>query len=400
MKVYIKPSIAHGEIIAPPSKSVSHRALICAALSGGSTVRNTALSDDIKATIGGLSSLGANVRICNDTVNLGGIDICKTTNAKIDAFESGSTLRFLIPVAMLGGGETTFSGTDRLFCRDLSVYEKITKEQNIRFIKGQNSLVVGSGLKSGRFKVRGDVSSQFISGLMFALPLLEGDSFIEITTPLESAPYVYMTVKMLSFFGVVVEERESGYFIRGGQAYQNREIAVEGDYSNAAFLDAFNLLGGFVKVSGLMSDTTQGDSIYKEYFKTIKAGGVFDISDCPDLAPVLFVLASVFSGAVFTGTHRLKIKESDRAVALKEEIGKFGGEMIIGENEVVVKKKKLHAPRIAIDSHNDHRIVMAMSLLASRYGGEISGAQAVNKSYPEFFNDIMKLGIEVDINGN
>lgn len=397
MTVYIKPSTAHGEITAPPSKSAAHRALICAALSVGSTVDNVVMSNDIKATLGGLISLGADAVISGGTVKIGGIDFKTAATAQINAFESGSTLRFLIPLALLSGKKTVFTGTARLFNRDLSVYESIAAKQGILFSKSNNSLTVCGELKSGEYKVRGDISSQFISGLMFALPCLEGDSIIEFTSPVESKPYIDMTVKMLSRFGVTVIPRKNGYFIEGGQTYKSQNVTVEGDCSNAAFLDAFNLLCGSVKVNGLCADTAQGDSIYKEFFTRIKRSGSFDISDCPDLAPILFALAAEFSGAVFTGTKRLKIKESDRVLAMKEELGKFGGRIIAGDNEVIVENTKLHASAEPIDSHNDHRIVMAMSVIASRYGGIITGAEAVNKSYPEFFSDIKKIGIEVDI---
>lgn len=396
MTVYIKPSTARGEITAPPSKSAAHRALICAALSPGSTVNNVAMSDDIKATLGGLESLGAHAVFIGNTVTIGGIEIGNIPGARINAAESGSTLRFLIPLALLSGKKTVFSGSGRLFDRDLSVYAEIANSQGILFSESGNSLVVCGKLKSGEYRVRGDISSQFVSGLIFALPCLAGDSYIEFTTQIESKPYIDMTVAALSRFGVCVTQRENGYFIEGGQSYKNGCVTVEGDWSNAAFLDAFNLIGGDVKVRGLSADTLQGDKIYKEYFARIKEGGSFDIGNCPDLAPVLFALAAEFSGAVFSGTRRLRIKESDRALAMKTELAKFGGELIIGDNEVTVRNKKLHTPTSSLDSHNDHRIVMALSILASRYGGCITGAESVNKSYPGFFGDIKKLGIEVD----
>lgn len=397
MTVYIKPSTARGEITAPPSKSVAHRALICAALSSGSRVRNIELSDDIEATLGGLRSLGADIEISGGAVTAGGLNKTDIAATEIYANESGSTLRFLVPPALLCGKQITFRGKSRLFSRDLSVYEQIAAGQGIEFIKREDSLTVCGRLQSGVYKIRGDISSQFVSGLMFALPLIPGDSFIEFTTAVESKPYIDMTVRVLSDFGVIVTPRENGYFIKGGQSCKSREYTVEGDYSNAAFLDALGALGGFVTVKGLSPDTAQGDRVYKTFFADIKNGGSFDISDCPDLAPVLFTLAAEFNGAVFTGTRRLKIKESDRAAAMAEELGKFGGELTVGENEVIVKNTKLHAPNEPLSSHGDHRIVMALSVLASRYGGIIEGAEAVNKSYPGFFGDIKKLGIEVDI---
>ena len=397
MTVYIKPSTAHGEITAPPSKSVAHRALICAALSAGSTVNNVAMSNDIKATLDGLRCLGAYAVFTGDSAKIGGIETDNIPGARINAAESGSTLRFLIPLALLSGKKTVFYGSTRLFDRDLSVYEEIANNQGILFSVSANSLTVCGKLKCGEYRVRGDISSQFVSGLMFALPCLTGDSLIEFTTPIESKPYIDMTVDALSRFGVYVTPLENGYYIKGGQSYKSNNVTVEGDWSNAAFLDAFNLIGGDVKVCGLSADTLQGDRVYREYFARIKDGGSFDIGNCPDLAPVLFALTAEFSGAVFRGTRRLKIKESDRALAMKTELAKFGGELVIDDNEVTVRDTVLHAPASPIESHNDHRIAMAMSILATRYGGCISGAESVNKSYPCFFGDIKKLGIEVDV---
>ena len=396
MKAIIKPSAAHGAVAAPPSKSEAHRALICGALSGGSVVSNIALSDDIKATLGGLAALGADIEISGNRVNIGGIDINNMPVALIDAHESGSTLRFLIPLALLSDKQAAFSGTKRLFSRDISVYAKIANEQGLLFDKTDNSLTVCGKLCSGKFSLRGDISSQFFSGLMFALPLLNGDSTITVTTPLESAPYANMTVDILSRFGVSVNFAENRFYIPGGQKYGGCVFNVSGDYSNAAFLDAFNLFGGNVTVAGLSENTVQGDSVYKEYYSQIKNGGTFDLSNCPDLAPVMFALAAEFGGAHFTGTARLKLKESDRAAVMQEELEKFGGEIILGDNEVTVKKTVLHAPIEPLCSHNDHRVAMALSVLASRYGGVITEAQAVNKSYPGFYSDIKKLGIEVE----
>ena len=398
MTVYIKPSVACGEITAPPSKSISHRALIAAALTNGSKVNNIAQSEDIKATIGALKTLGADIKINNNSAEIGGFIPQKASHCKIDAKESGSTLRFLIPLCMMCGKKVTFTGAKRLFQRDLSVYEKIAGEQGIVFLRTENSLTVNGCLKSGEYNVRGDISSQFISGLMFALPLLQDDSYIRFTTLPESRPYIDMTVKVLSSFGIVITPLENGYFIKGGQVYNTGEITVEGDCSNAAFLDAFNLLGGSVSVEGLAPETLQGDSIYKDIYKKIKSGGSFDLSDCPDLAPILFALAAHFKGGRFTGTARLRIKESDRAAAMRKELSKFGTKLTVKDNEVIVEESTLHAPKELLNSHNDHRIVMALSVLLSVCGGKIEGAEAVNKSYPEFFLDIKKIGIEVEIN--
>ena len=399
MEVYIKPSKAHGKICAPPSKSASHRALICAALSGEGRVDNLIFSDDIKATISGLSALGAQIKTGKEDVIIS-TPVHKTPTAQINCNESGSTLRFLLPLSLVFCKSIEFTGTKRLFERDLSVYEEIAQNQGIIFSKNENSVALYGKLKSGNFSIRGDISSQFVSGLMFALPLLDGDSFIEFTTEVESRPYIDLTVEMLNAFGVIITPLKNGYLIKGGQKYKSKNITIEGDYSNAAFLDALNLLGGDVKVEGLSPDTAQGDRIYKNYFNTVKQGGVYDVSSCPDLAPVLFTLAAMFSGACFKGTARLKIKESDRAEAMRGELSKLGADILVNENEVIIKKAELYAPKCPLYSHNDHRIAMALSLILSRYGGILQGAEAVSKSYPSFFNDIKKLGIEVKTNDN
>ncbi|MBO4693527.1 MAG: 3-phosphoshikimate 1-carboxyvinyltransferase [Clostridia bacterium] len=400
MTVYINPSKANGVISAPPSKSIAHRALICAALSGGSKVFNIEYSNDIKATLKALERAGANASINGDTITIGGLKPCELSDVSVDCAESGSTLRFLIPLSMISGAQVIFKGSKRLFKRDLSVYSEIAKLNGISFILSGDSLTVSGRLKAGVFTVRGDISSQFISGLMFALPLLDEDSSIEFSSPLQSKPYVDITIAVLSCFGVEIENTENGYYIKGNQQYKCFDYIVEGDYSNAAALDAFNLFGGQVAIDGLNPDTHQGDRVYKNIFKTISSGGSYDLSDCPDLAPLLFGVSAFLSGARFIGTARLKIKESDRANAMKEELEKFGAKIFVYDNEVIVEKSPLHAPILPLNSHNDHRIVMALCPLLSVFGGEIYSAEAVNKSYPSYFNDIKKLGIGVKINDN
>ena len=397
MIVYIKPSKASGTVTAPPSKSVAHRALICAALSAGCKVENIEQSEDIKATLGALRSLGAKVQVCKTGVTLGGLSVDRITETNIFANESGSTLRFILPLCMLSDKKITFTGAKRLFARDLSVYGDIASKNGVEFSLSEDSLTVKGKLSRGKYRIRGDISSQFVSGLMFALPLLDGDSEIEFTTPVSSKPYIDITVKVLSDFGVKITETENGYFIKGNGRYNASDYRVEGDYSNAAPLEAFDLLGGNVTVRGLSENTAQGDRVYKEIFKTLKSGGCYGLNNCPDLAPLLFALAAAFSGARFTGTARLKIKESDRALAMKEELSKFGADISVSSDEVIIRKAKLHAPDCILDSHNDHRIVMALSLLLSVYGGAINGAEAINKSSPGFFKVLKNLGIEVEI---
>ncbi len=399
MKIKIYPSVANGKVAAPPSKSIAHRALICGALSGGSVVNNVAFSNDVAATIDCLSALGASLNINGSSLNIGGLNIFNPQeNAMLDCNESGSTLRFLIPLCLVSGKKTTFKGAKRLFERPLSVYESICQEQGILFEKGENELTVCGRLKSGSFRIRGDISSQFISGLLFALPLLDGVSIIEIIGNFESESYVDITLAVLSEFGIKITRAGNRFIILGNQRYKNREFTVEGDCSNAAFLQALNVIGGSVEVGGIPKNTLQGDRVFKEIFEAMENGErEFDLSDCPDLAPILFAVAAVKGGATFTGTARLKIKESDRGAAMTQELKKFGIDAEVGENYVKIGSSAVKPPSEPLFGHNDHRIVMALSVLCTLVGGEIEGAEAVAKSYPDFFDVLKQLNIGLDI---
>ena len=398
MIVTIEKSTAFGEIKAPPSKSMAHRYLICAALSEKSTVKNLDFSEDIKATLGCLEGLGARVKINGDTVSIGGISPSEPVlKKKLFCNESGSTLRFLIPLCLLKNEEITLTGTKRLFQRDLSVFEGICNAQGHKFLKTDADVTVNGRLSGGRYTVRGDISSQFVSGLMFALPLLEKESVIDITGKSESSSYLGLTLKALADFGVRISRiDENTMYIKDSQSYKNRDLEVEGDYSNSAFFDAFNLIGGNVAVKGLNEDSTQGDKANKEFYpQLLKGKPEIDISDCPDLGPVLMTLAAVLKGAVFTGTHRLKIKESDRGMAMAEELSKFGCKVDVEEDRIEVFPCKLQKPILPLSGHNDHRIVMAVSLLCTLTGGKIYGAEAVSKSLPDYFDRLKKLGIKL-----
>ena len=399
MRVEIQPCRPHGTVMAPPSKSMAHRLLICAGLSAGeSTVRRLAFSEDVKATIDCLRALGAEIVIDGDTAFVRGTDVTKAIGrvAGLPCRECGSTLRFFTPLCMLCGEERVLSGSRYLMTRPMSVYEDIAQKQGVSFMRSDESITVRGRLQSGVYEVRGDISSQFISGLLFALPLLDGDSEIHILPPVESKPYIDMTVQALADFGVTIESDGCIYKVRGGQRYKAADVTVEGDHSNAAFFEALNHAGGEVIVDGLREDSLQGDRIYKFLFKKIKTGsGPIDISDCPDLGPVLFAVAALHDGAVFTGTRRLRIKESDRAAAMKEELMKLGITVEVGENEVIVRPGKLKKPTKILFGHGDHRIVMALSVLATKTGGIIDGAEAVNKSFPDFFEKLKGLNAEV-----
>ncbi len=396
----IKKSTAYGSVKAPPSKSMAHRYLICAALSNKSTVKGVAFSEDIKATLNCLKALGAETNIEGDTVSLKGININKPiSSSSLFCNESGSTLRFLIPLCLIFGTEITLNGTERLMSRSLSVYEDMCSDLGIKFTKSKTSVTVNGKLTAGKYSVKGDISSQFISGLMFALPLLKGDSTIEITGNIESSSYLDMTVKALADFGVRISRiDEHTIFIKGEQTYKPRTVTVEGDYSNAAFFEGLNTIGGNVGIRGLKRETCQGDAVYKKLFKgLIRECPTIDISDCPDLGPILMTVASANNGARLTGTHRLKIKESDRGTAMAEELAKFGVKVELKENEITVYKAELKTPQLPLYGHNDHRIVMSLAVLSTLTGGEIYGAEAVNKSFPDFFKALSSIGIDLEV---
>ncbi len=402
MNVTITPSVAVGNINAPPSKSCAHRLLICAALSEGkSLIKNIGTNDDIVATVSCLRALGAKIEINNNVAEIYGINSdSKKEVLNLFCNESGSTLRFLIPLSLVFANKVSFTGSKRLLERPQSVYEELFKEKGCYLEKADNSLLAEGELKSGTYKMPGDVSSQFLTGLLFTLPLLDGNSEIVLTTPLQSSPYVDITIDVLSQFGINIEKtNENKFFIKGNQKYLPQELSVEGDWSNAAFLDAFNLIGGKVTVEGMNNSSFQGDKVYRDFYKELKKGTpTLDISDCPDLGPILIACAALCNGAKLVGTKRLKIKESDRAEAMRTELSKFGIDITVNEDDVIIPKKDIKNPTKMLDCHNDHRIAMSLAILCSKVGGTLIDAQCVNKSYPEFFEDIKSLGIQYTIN--
>lgn len=396
MNVTIMPGVASGKINAPPSKSCAHRLLICAALADGrSVIENIGTNDDIAATTACLRSLGANIQIDGSRAVVDGISLGKRKdNVELFCNESGSTLRFLIPLSLVCSESAVFTGSDRLLERPQSVYEELFSEMDCYLKNDGKRLVAGGELKSGTYKVRGDISSQFLTGLLFTLPLLKGDSELVLTTPLQSSPYVDITIDVLKQFGVVIERSPNGFFIKGNQTFLPQSLSVEGDWSNAAFLEAFNLIGGAVVLEGMNEESYQGDKVYRSFYNELKNGTpVLDITDCPDLGPVLISCAALCNGATLTGTKRLKIKESDRGAAMQAELSKFGVEITVNDDEIIIPKAELKAPKENLNCHNDHRIAMSLAILCSKVGGTLEEAQCVNKSYPEFFDNIKTLGI-------
>ncbi len=401
MVAEIFKSTAKGEITARASKSYMHRALIGAALCNGETViKNVASSEDITATTECLKQLGAEFTFCDDSVKVKGIKQKeRLKNINLFANESGSTLRFLIPVSLLFSDKVEFTGSKRLLERPQTVYEEVLPTKNCFINRDSEKITVGGNLKGGLFQFKGDISSQFLTGLLFTLPLLTEDSEIRLTTDLQSSPYIDLTLEILNEFGVCIERPdERTFIIKGNQQFKPAELYCEGDWSNAAFLDAFNLIGGSVKVSGLNKDSTQGDKIYKKYFEELKNGTpILDITDCPDLAPILMTIASILNGATLKGTSRLKIKESDRGEVMKKELAKFSADITVLENEIIIKKSDLTHPTENLCGNNDHRIAMSLAVISSVFGGKIENAECVNKSYPLFFKDCEQLGIKFNL---
>lgn len=399
MKVTITKSQASGTIVAPPSKSYAHRVLIAAMLADKPcTIYNIELSQDILATLHGLKTLGKMVDYQDGIVHVQGKILLDKLpeHLYIDCMESGSTLRFFIPILLLTGKTITLQGTKRLITRGIQEYQPIFQKQGIQIEHAEEAITLHGQLKSDHFVLAGNISSQFITGLLFALPLLPQESTITLTTPLESKPYVDMTLEVLRAAGIEVEEREDGYHVVGHQHYLAQDYAIEGDYSNAAFLDALNYVGGHVTIQGLNPQSKQGDRVYTTYFSLLSQGYAhIDMAHCIDLGPILFCFAALMHGGHFTHTSRLKIKESNRIEAITQELAKCGVLCIEGEDEVWIDNTHLHAPKEELEGWQDHRIVMALSILLSVLGGIIHGAEAIHKSYPHFFDDLIQLGIEV-----
>lgn len=402
MNITIKPSRLHGSITAPPSKSMAHRLLICGGLaSGTSFIHGISDSEDVSATLDCLAAIGARYQKNGDTVEITGIDIRTAAPliSNLNCRESGSTLRFFIPLCLMNGEKIRLSGTRKLLSRPLDVYETICREKKLHYFQCPDFVEVGGRLPSGEYRIPGNISSQFISGLLFALPLCAGDSTIAITPPIESRSYLGLTLEALQNFGVSAIWRDDRTLhIPGGQIYHPSEVAVEGDYSNAAFFAALKFLGNDITITGLTENSLQGDKAYAKYFEMLERGTpTIHIGDCPDLGPVLMAVAAAKNGAVFGGTRRLKMKESDRGAAMAEELSKFGVSVTVHDDSIVVYPAAFHTPTEPLSGHNDHRIVMALATLLTLTGGIIEGAEAVRKSLPEYFTLLQTLGAEVII---
>lgn len=399
MKVKILPSKTSGEVSAPPSKSFAHRYLIGSVLSRGKCViKNIADSDDISATLSCIEQLGGSVTKDGNIVTVIPTNEKQIENAVFDCKESGSTLRFFIPVVLATGAKNcTFLGSERLLARGIKEYEKLFENSDIIIKSDEKSIEVNGTLSAGNYEISGEVSSQYTTGMLFALSRLSGKSTLKITGNAESRAYVDMTIKVLKDFGADIAEPEKNFFeINGKGRLSPGEFTVEGDWSNAAFLIALSRLVGTISVSGLNENSVQGDRFCTAAFDALDGENAeIDLKDCPDLAPILFSYAAYKNGGKFINTRRLRVKESDRANVMAEELKKFGANVKVYENSVEIEKTQLKPPIVPLCGHNDHRIVMALSVLAAVFGAEIDGAEAVNKSYPDFFRVIKKAGVNV-----
>ncbi len=435
MKIQINPGTARGRVTAPPSKSMAHRMMICAGLAAGTSVlQGISDSQDMQATLDCLAALGAQWQKDGETVTITGIgsartadnasacdDICmgsavgaavhddagaagtQTGEPALRCRESGSTLRFFIPICLQTGRRTQMVGAPRLMERPLQVYAQLCRERGLLFAQEGQALTVQGPLPAGSYRLRGDISSQFISGLLFALPLCEGDSTVTILPPIESRPYIDMTLAALKTFGVRAAWQDAQtLYIPGGQQYHACDAQVEGDFSNAAFFGILDAIRpeNQVQIDGLppAADSLQADRVYPALLARLDTPApCIDLTDCPDLGPILFAAAAAKHGGRFVGTKRLKIKESDRGAAMAAELRKCGVSVTVGEDEILVEPSAsgLQAPTVPLSGHNDHRIVMSAAVLLTLTGGVIEGAEAVSKSFPDFFDKLQALGIEV-----
>ena len=380
MNVTIQPTRLKGDIVPPPSKSQAHRAVIAAALAGmGCDRLPTGLSQDIDATVRCMAALR------------------EQELPLLDCGESGSTLRFLIPVALAVVGGGRFTGRGRLMERPQQPYFDLFDEMGITYEQKDGVLTVQGTLTAGEYRLPGNVSSQFITGLLYALPLLEGDSEIVLTTPLESKGYVDMTLEVLAQFGIHVQRQEYGFVVPGGQRYQSRDMDIEADWSQAAFWYAAAALGSEVEVRGMNGDSAQGDRVIEAQFEQLtKPGDVeLDVSQCPDLVPALAAMAAVRRGTTrITNAARLRMKESDRLAAVTQVLNALGADVTEQADGLVIVGRDSLAGGVEVDSHNDHRIAMMAAVAATRCKQPVTvlGAQCVAKSYPNFWEDYEKLG--------
>lgn len=416
--VKFSPFVPNGTVNVPPSKSDVHRAIICAAMANGvSRISPVALSNDIKATIGCIKALGADAVLENNVLTVDGTNMYKNKTALLDCGESGSTLRFFIPIAAVGNINATFVGKGKLPQRPIGIFtEALPKAGTICKTEGGLPLEIKGQLKSGIFEIPGNVSSQFITGLLLALPILEGDSEIVLTSPLESVGYIAMTIRTMKQFGVNIQATEKGWHIKGGQSYKPCDYTTDGDWSQAAFFMVLGAVSGKVTVKGVAKDSTQGDKKCAEILArfgakvtqldnevTVEKGELkaitIDASQIPDLVPVLSVCAAFAEGTTkIINAERLRIKECDRLKATAELLNNLGGKVKeLSDGLEITGVSSLKGGNV--NGYNDHRIVMSAAVCAARSDEDITAtfAMSINKSYPDFYIDYNSIGGKANV---
>lgn len=416
--VKFSPFVPNGTVNVPPSKSDVHRAIICAAMANGvSRISPVALSNDIKATIGCIKALGAEAVLENNVLTVDGTNMYKNKTALLDCGESGSTLRFFIPIAAVGNVNATFVGKGKLPQRPIGIFtEALPKAGTVCKTEGRLPLEIKGQLKSGIFEIPGNVSSQFITGLLLALPILEGDSEIVLTSPLESVGYIAMTIRTMKQFGVNIDTTENGWYIEGGQTYKSCNYTTDGDWSQAAFFMVLGAIGGKVTIKGVAKDSTQGDKKCAEILAefgakvtqsdnevTVEKGDLkaitIDASQIPDLVPVLSVCAAFAEGTTkIINAERLRIKECDRLKATAELLNNLGGKVKeLSDGLEITGVSSLKGGNV--NGYNDHRIVMSAAVCAARSDSDITAtfAMSINKSYPDFYIDYNSIGGKANV---
>lgn len=423
---YIAPSFIEGSLTPPPSKSAAHRALVCAALAGindiPGSVEGIQLSEDMQATIGALETLGFIVRLEHHRLTMERHPHTMAGKEPVicDCMESGSTLRFFIPIFAALGLSVRFEGKGRLPSRPLGIYDTCLPAHGVDIVhptEGAGLPMLMSGkLQGGEYILPGNVSSQFITGLLFALPLCEKDSRIRLTTALESAAYVEMTLSALKKAGIRVEEEKDGWFVPGGQRYKPVDFQVEADWSQAAFLLAAGALGGQVCLKGLDTASMQGDrealAIFRRFgvqiaekwgdlhcYASPLQGINIDAAQIPDLVPILAVTAATAAGTTrIYNAGRLRLKESDRLEAVARCLTLLGGRVEELPDGLIIEG----VPKLTggeVPGYHDHRIVMSMAVaaLSCQNPVAVTDADSVAKSWPSFFEDYQAIGGNVHV---
>ena len=394
MNVTITPAKLTGTVTPPSSKSQAHRAVLALALSGGEgKLSNLSMSEDIRATQDCVAALKSGSPAGHDGLPM------------LDCRESGSTLRFLIPVALALRGGGHFIGRGRLMERPQGPYFDIFREKGVFWERIGGILTVRGELPPGEYRLPGDVSSQFVTGLLYALPLLDGDSEVILTSPLESRGYVDMTLDVLEKFGVQVENQNyERFLVPGSQRFRARDMTVEADWSQAGFWYAAGFLGNSVEVAGMDPRSTQGDRVIAAHLETLSRPGdaEIDVSGCPDLVPPLAAMAAVRPGVTrLTNAARLRIKESDRLAAVTRVLDAMGAQVTEHWTRLTIRGMDSLAGGVKVDSFNDHRIAMMAAIAAARCVKPVTvtGAECVAKSYPTFWDDYEMLGGKIKKSG-